>query len=205
MMELTKDELNFIMLKGSGFADGKKRIQEFFSQQHDERECASFLSNEYGIGGSSHALDTRPITHMWHDSKGITVSSFDSDDKFLITWSVAATLISNLVKEGRYLPSKAKPKRKKKKHGKVALYPIPLVCPYCGEKVKLSSNKVIYGKSIGNGKVYRCTNQWCDSYVGVHTGTNTPLGRLANKELRLLKNKAHRLFDGLWKSRQYYS
>ena len=28
--------------------------------------------------------------------------------------------------------------------------------------------------------------------------------RLANKELRLLKNKAHRLFDALWKSRQYY-
>lgn len=37
------------------------------------------------------------------------------------------------------------------------------------------------------------------AYVGCHKGTNKPLGRLANAELRLWKRKAHAAFDPLWK------
>lgn len=77
-------------------------------------------------------------------------------------------------------------------------YPIPKVCPYCDSEVMYTSNKEIYGKSFGNGNCYKCTN--CDSYVGVHDGTNIPLGRLANRELRTLKKKAHSLFDPTWKN-----
>ena len=43
---------------------------------------------------------------------------------------------------------------------------------------------------------YKCTN--CDAYVGVHTGTRIPLGRIANKELRELKKECHALFDPAW-------
>ncbi|RKN75029.1 zinc-finger-containing protein [Paenibacillus ginsengarvi] len=39
-----------------------------------------------------------------------------------------------------------------------------------------------YGREYGNGRCYKCTN--FDAYVGVHTGTMIPLGRLANSELR---------------------
>jgi len=42
-----------------------------------------------------------------------------------------------------------------------------------------------------------CTS--CDSYVGVHSGSRIPLGRLANKELRNLKMQCHGLFDPAWK------
>lgn len=72
------------------------------------------------------------------------------------------------------------------------------VCPYCGSHVILTSNSAIYGREYGNGKCYKCTK--CDAYVGVHTGTRIPLGRLANKELRELKKKCHALFDPMWKS-----
>ena len=37
------------------------------------------------------------------------------------------------------------------------------------------------------------------AYVGVHKGTDKPLGRLANAELRNWKKAAHAVFDPLWK------
>ncbi|MTI49441.1 MAG: hypothetical protein FH761_16535 [Firmicutes bacterium] len=80
---------------------------------------------------------------------------------------------------------------------KIDKYPIPKKCIYCGSKVKLVSNSKIYGREYGNGKCYLC--EGCKAYVGVHPDLKTPLGRLANKELRELKIKAHSLFDPHWK------
>ena len=52
--------------------------------------------------------------------------------------------------------------------------------------------------------IYLCSNYpTCDSYVGVHTGTDKPLGRMANAELREWKKRAHEVFDDLWKSKRY--
>jgi len=79
----------------------------------------------------------------------------------------------------------------------VDYYPIPKECPYCQSDVVYTSNAVIYGREYGNGRVYKCTG--CDAYVGVHTGTRIPLGRLANRELRELKKYCHDLFDPAWK------
>lgn len=81
---------------------------------------------------------------------------------------------------------------------KYEYYPIPTKCPYCDSEVIFTSNSEIYGKEYGNGKCYKCTK--CNSYVGVHSGTKIPLGRIANKELRELKKECHALFDPLWKS-----
>lgn len=81
--------------------------------------------------------------------------------------------------------------------GKISHYPIPTECIYCQSPVIFTSNSVIYGREYGNGKVYKCTG--CDAYVGVHTGTKIPLGRLANRELRDLKKQCHAMFDPVWK------
>ena len=70
-----------------------------------------------------------------------------------------------------------------------------VVCPYCGRRAELVDSKVIYGKSYGH-KVWLCRN--CLAYVGCHKGTNKPLGRLANAELRRWKTEAHDAFDPLW-------
>ena len=82
----------------------------------------------------------------------------------------------------------------------IDVYPIPTHCIYCGCPVIFTSNAKIYGKKYGNGKCYKCTN--CDARVGVHTGTNIPLGRLANRKLRTLKTKCHDLFDKLWETKE---
>jgi len=52
---------------------------------------------------------------------------------------------------------------------------------------------VYYGVSYG--MIYLCRP--CDAWVGVHKGTDTPKGCLANKELRQWKMKAHAAFDPL--------
>lgn len=75
---------------------------------------------------------------------------------------------------------------------------IPKICRYCGHDVVLTSNAEIYGKEYGNGRIYLCRN--CRAYVGTHTGTNIPLGTLANNELRKVRNETHIIFDKLWKS-----
>lgn len=82
--------------------------------------------------------------------------------------------------------------------GKCEKYPIPTVCEYCGHEVVLTSNAEIYGSPYGNGKCYLCRN--CRASVGVHPDLVTPLGRLANKELKKLKMKVHSLFDPYWKN-----
>lgn len=68
-------------------------------------------------------------------------------------------------------------------------------CDYCGRRAEYVDSKVVYGKSYG--KIYLCRN--CMAWVGVHKGTNKPLGRLANAELRFWKKQAHAAFDPLWK------
>lgn len=82
-------------------------------------------------------------------------------------------------------------------NSKISRYPIPYVCNYCGSTVILGSNAMIYGQEYGNGLAYMCTS--CDAYVGVHKGTDIPLGRLANRELRTLKKRCHAYFDPVWK------
>lgn len=67
-------------------------------------------------------------------------------------------------------------------------------CDYCGRRAEFVDSKVIYGKSYG--MVYLCRP--CDAYVGVHKGSDVPLGRLANAELRYWKKAAHAAFDPLW-------
>jgi len=70
------------------------------------------------------------------------------------------------------------------------------VCPYCKGKPKFIDSSVIYGKSYG--MIYLCRN--CDAYVGVHRKTDRSLGRLANKELRKAKKRAHHYFDQISKT-----
>jgi hypothetical protein len=73
-------------------------------------------------------------------------------------------------------------------------------CPYCDKPAKLVTGSKIYPHRVDlfSKKFYLCES--CDAYVGCHKSTDKPLGRLANKELRALKMKAHEAFDPRWRS-----
>ena len=73
-------------------------------------------------------------------------------------------------------------------------------CPYCGSHAVLRSANGIYRDNERNTMLYVCSRYpVCDSYVRVHPGTKTPMGTMANRELRTLRNEAHRAFDQLHK------
>ncbi len=72
-------------------------------------------------------------------------------------------------------------------------------CPFCNTPAKLVDSGVIYRRSYGLAWVCGRYPE-CDTYVGCHKGTDKPLGRMANKELRLAKMAAHTAFDKLWRT-----
>ena len=74
-----------------------------------------------------------------------------------------------------------------------------VTCPYCQSDAQFVDSISIY-KVRSYGMAYACFP--CGAWVGVHKGTDKPLGRLANAELRKWKIKAHAAFDPLWKSKK---
>ena len=74
-------------------------------------------------------------------------------------------------------------------------------CPYCGGTAVLRDASYVYGGETGHKHLYVCQHYpECNSYVGVHEGTLTPLGTLADSELRNKRIRAHQTFDRIWKS-----
>jgi len=75
-------------------------------------------------------------------------------------------------------------------------------CPYCHQPAKLVTGEVIYPHrpDLFDRKFWQCKP--CNAYVGTHKSSpvHMPLGRLANAELRLWKQKAHLVFDKFWKN-----
>lgn len=76
-------------------------------------------------------------------------------------------------------------------------------CPYCGAEAVLRSGDYVYHHpKYKNHKVWVCSNfPKCDSYVGCHKGTDKPLGRMADHDLRVMKMMAHKAFDVLWRKK----
>ncbi len=75
-------------------------------------------------------------------------------------------------------------------------------CPYCASPVEKVLGFSIYGDrwpDLAYRPFWACARYpACDAYVGCHPGTENPLGRLADKELRRWKRRAHAAFDPLW-------
>lgn len=74
-----------------------------------------------------------------------------------------------------------------------------LICSYCDRPAMLVPGRAVYP----NRPQYWTKPVWwcppCKAWVGCHPGTERPLGRLANAELRAAKQAAHAAFDPLWK------
>ncbi|MBO1362066.1 hypothetical protein J2D73_19990 [Acetobacter sacchari] len=71
-----------------------------------------------------------------------------------------------------------------------------VICAYCGNDAKkIENSSSIYG-GRDYGPAWVC--EPCGAWVGCHPD-GKPLGRLANKELRMAKQRAHAVFDPLWK------
>lgn len=72
-------------------------------------------------------------------------------------------------------------------------------CPYCARPAVLMQDSSPLYRGRDYGPVWICRP--CNAWVGCHRGTTTPLGRLADAELRRAKMAAHAAFDPLWQAK----
>ena len=89
---------------GTGFEDGKFRVQEYFSQQHTKKEKAEFLSHEYGFGGYGSGIDSAE----YRPNKGITMNHTDNMNPqnnmtVHLSYAEVAEMIDYLLAEDLYI------------------------------------------------------------------------------------------------------
>lgn len=76
-----------------------------------------------------------------------------------------------------------------------------LLCPYCDRPVSLVTGRVLYPHFRGAWEKPYWFCAPCKAWVGCHDGTQRPLGRLADAELRRAKQAVHAAFDPLWEAK----
>ena len=99
---ITDDEVNADLTRGSGFAGGKRRIYEYWQENHSVKDKAEFLKHEYGTGGHSHACSGATHSGQDHDAKGVRYTK-SGCDKVQMSWTQVAQRIDALMKKGRFL------------------------------------------------------------------------------------------------------
>ena len=108
---ITQDVIDNRLGRGSGFSHGSFRIYDYFKEGHDSKEAANFLKNEYGTGGSSHALAGADHSYEDHDAKGIKLKKGNIGKPYaevLLSWNVVEKRIRKLIEEDKYLSPEGK-------------------------------------------------------------------------------------------------
>ncbi len=114
---ITDDEIDENLRGGSSIEGGRGRIYDFFSAEHTQHEKIQFLKDEYGIGGSSHALSGASGSFQDHSGKGIRFKK-DNCTEIQMSWRNVAKRITELIRADRYFTPEAKAKYEASKQRK---------------------------------------------------------------------------------------
>ena len=107
---ISKEDIDSVLQKGSGVADGKYRIYRQFQKGEDRQKNIEFLKNEYGTGGGTYIFPDGFSGHSWHDSKGLAIDrngTYTNHD-LVLKWSQVEKRLRELIKDNRYLNPKEK-------------------------------------------------------------------------------------------------
>ena len=107
---ISKEDIDSVLQKGSGVADGKYRIYRQFQKGEDRQKNIEFLKNEYGTGGGTHIFPDGFSGHSWHDSKGLAIDrngTYTNHD-LVLKWAQVEKRLRELIKDNRYLNPKEK-------------------------------------------------------------------------------------------------
>lgn len=107
---ISKEDIDSVLQKGSGVADGKYRIYRQFQKGVDRQKNIEFLKNEYGTGGGTHIFPDGFSGHSWYDSKGLAIDrngTYTNHD-LVLKWSQVEKRLRELIKDNCYLNPKEK-------------------------------------------------------------------------------------------------
>ena len=107
---ISQEDIDPVLLRGSGFQNGKYRIYRQFQKNEDSKSNIDFLKKEYGTGGGSHDFPDGTQGHTWHDGKGIAIEKYGSsaNPDLVLSWAKVEKRLRELIKNDRYLNEKEK-------------------------------------------------------------------------------------------------
>lgn len=99
--------VNAVLMKGTGTEDGKFRVNNFFSENHTEKEKIDFLKEEFGWYGrytSNESLESQP-------SKGLTFTRTDKENpennlNIHLSWQEVAEHLDSMISAKTYITEK---------------------------------------------------------------------------------------------------
>ena len=107
---VSQEDIDSVLVMGSGFQDGKYRIYRQFQKNEDSKSNIAFLKNEYGTGGGMHDYPDGTQGSQSHDGKGIHIEKQGSYTKpdLILSWAKVEKRLRELIKDNRYLNPKEK-------------------------------------------------------------------------------------------------
>ena len=105
-MFITQDEIDVFLAGGGAYSQGRLRTYSFYLLHEDQRSRTGFIKEQYGIGGSSHALSGADDSHSNYDGKGLFLargSYSDPHTSVLLSWKKVASRVAYLIKNDQFL------------------------------------------------------------------------------------------------------
>jgi N12 class adenine-specific DNA methylase len=107
---VSQENIDSVLVSGSGFQNGKYRIYRQFGKHEDSKANITFLKQEYGVGGGTHDYPDGTKGGHSHDGKGIHIEKHGSytNPELILSWSKVEKRLRELIKNNRYLNEKEK-------------------------------------------------------------------------------------------------
>ena len=105
-MFITQDEIDAFLAGGGAYSQGRIRTYSFYLLHEDERARTGFIKEQYGIGGSSHALSGADDSHANYDGKGLFLARGAYGNPYtsiLLSWNKVANRVAYLIKNDQFL------------------------------------------------------------------------------------------------------
>ena len=105
-MFITQDEIDAYLSGGGAYSQGRLRTYSFYLLHEDERARTGFIKEQYGIGGSSHALSGADDSHANYDGKGLFLARGAYGNPYtsiLLSWNKVANRVAYLIKNDQFL------------------------------------------------------------------------------------------------------
>ena len=105
-MFITQDEIDAYLAGGGAYSQGRLRTYSFYLLHEDERSRTGFIKEQYGIGGSSHALSGADDSHANYDGKGLFLARGAYGNPYtsiILSWNNVANRVAYLIKNDQFL------------------------------------------------------------------------------------------------------
>lgn len=101
--EITQEDIDHVLLRGSHVEGGRFRIYEQYYRKESNADNIRFLKKEYGIGGGTEYYPDGIRGYADHDGKGIRLQKDNVEEPLQLSWAKVNARLKVLVEDGRYL------------------------------------------------------------------------------------------------------